>query len=189
MMLRYIGSVGLAMTVCVAIIPTKVYAAILTIGSPPGGLVRSQIQAKPGDIIDFTFHLKAEPGNQFVTVLGWEQLEGGGTNPFFDTSELEQVTPVEWKVSRNIPLDLKSYRTIATWKLKAKTSIVKDTIPDISASLRYTEETLFGLVTTTAPASGPDVVPVPEPLTMLGAAAALGYGVILKRKYSKNTEF
>jgi len=32
------------------------------------------------------------------------------------------------------------------------------------------------------------VEPVPEPLTMLGAAAALGYGAILKRKYSKNTE-
>jgi hypothetical protein len=33
-----------------------------------------------------------------------------------------------------------------------------------------------------------DVEPVPEPLTMLGAAAALGYGAILKRKSSKNTE-
>jgi hypothetical protein len=30
--------------------------------------------------------------------------------------------------------------------------------------------------------------PVPEPLTMLGAAAALGYGAIFKRKYSKKTE-
>jgi len=30
--------------------------------------------------------------------------------------------------------------------------------------------------------------PVPEPLTMLGAAAALGYGAILKRKYSKKIE-
>jgi hypothetical protein len=29
--------------------------------------------------------------------------------------------------------------------------------------------------------------PVPEPLTILGAAAALGYGVILKRKSSKKT--
>jgi hypothetical protein len=29
---------------------------------------------------------------------------------------------------------------------------------------------------------------VPEPLTMLGAVAALGYGALLKRKYSKNTE-
>jgi hypothetical protein len=29
---------------------------------------------------------------------------------------------------------------------------------------------------------------VPEPLTIFGAAAALGYGAILKRKYSKNTE-
>jgi hypothetical protein len=35
---------------------------------------------------------------------------------------------------------------------------------------------------------GDDIVPVPEPLTMLGAAAALGYGAILKRKYSKKTE-
>ncbi len=30
--------------------------------------------------------------------------------------------------------------------------------------------------------------PVPEPLTMFGAAAALGYGAILKRKYSKKIE-
>jgi hypothetical protein len=30
--------------------------------------------------------------------------------------------------------------------------------------------------------------PVPEPLTMFGAAAALGYGAILKRKCSKKTE-
>ena len=30
--------------------------------------------------------------------------------------------------------------------------------------------------------------PVPEPLTMFGAVAALGYGALLKRKYSKNTE-
>ena len=29
---------------------------------------------------------------------------------------------------------------------------------------------------------------VPEPLTMFGAVAALGYGALLKRKYSKNTE-
>jgi hypothetical protein len=29
---------------------------------------------------------------------------------------------------------------------------------------------------------------VPEPLTMFGAATALGYGAILKRKYSKNIE-
>jgi hypothetical protein len=176
------------MTVCAAIIPTKVHAATLSIGSGRGQLIRSQIQARPGDIIDFTFYLQAEPGNRFVTVLEWEQVEGGGTNPFFDTSELEQVTPVEWQVSRNIPLDLRVSRAIATWKLRARTP-VKDTIPDISASLRYSEETRFGLITTTAPASGPDVVPVPEPLTMLGAAAALGYGVILKRKSSKNTEF
>jgi hypothetical protein len=33
-----------------------------------------------------------------------------------------------------------------------------------------------------------NVQPVPEPLTMFGAAAALGYGAILKRKYSKNTK-
>jgi hypothetical protein len=30
--------------------------------------------------------------------------------------------------------------------------------------------------------------PVPEPLTIFGAATALGYGAILKRKYSKKTE-
>jgi hypothetical protein len=185
-MLRHIMSVGLAMTVCTALIPTKVYAATLSIGSGLGGLIRSQIQAKPGDIIDLTFYLQAEPGNQFVKVQGWEG------NPFFDTSELEQVTPLQWKIPLDFSLDLKASRNIATWKLKAKTSIVKDTIPDISAVIKYEELTAFGFESGKSPASGPDVVPqepVPEPLTMLGAAAALGYGAILKRKYSKNTEF
>ena len=187
-MLRHIMSVGLAMTACAALIPTKVDAAILTIESSPAGGTLQQIKAQPGDIIDFIFYLKAEPGNQYVSVLGWEELQGGGTNPFFDTSELEQVTPLQWEVSRDFPLDLQVRRIIATWKLRATTP-VKDTIPDISASLRYNEQTPFGILTSTAPASGSDVVPVPEPLTMLGAAAALGYGAILKRKYFKNTEF
>jgi hypothetical protein len=182
-MLRHIVSVGLAMTACAALIPTKVNAAILTIeSSPGGGGSLRQIPAKRGDIIDFIFYLRAEPGNQFVTVQGWEGI------PFFDTSELEQVTPLQWEIPLNFPLDLQIRRIIATWKLKATTP-VKDTIPDVSARLNYEEETRFGLLPGQSPASGSDVVPVPEPLTMFGTAAALGYGVIFKRKYSKKKEF
>jgi hypothetical protein len=186
-MLRHIVSVGLAMTACVVLIPTKVNAATLTIESSPAGGTRRQIPAKRGDIIDFIFYLQAEPGNQFVLVKGWEQVQGGGTNPFFDSSELEQVTPLQWQIPLDFPLDLTVRKIIATWKLKATTP-VKDTIPDVSARLNYEEQTSFGTVPGTSPASGSDVVPVPEPLTMFGAAAALGYGVIFKRKYSKKTE-
>jgi hypothetical protein len=48
-------------------------------------------------------------------------------------------------------------------------------IPIITAT-----EPLFDVV--------PKTEPVPEPLTMFGAAAALGYGAILKQKYCKKTE-
>jgi hypothetical protein len=184
-MLRHIISVGLAMTACAALIPTKVNAAILTIESSPAGGTRRQIPAKRGDIIDFIFYLRAEPGNQSVKVLGWE-----GT-PYFDTNELEQVTPLQWEIPLDFTLNLEVRRIIATWKLKAKTP-VQDTIPDISARLNFQEWNGAEFEPGIAPASGSDVVPqqpVPEPLTMLGAAAALGYGAILKRKYSKNTEF
>jgi hypothetical protein len=188
MMLRHIVSIGLAMTVCAVLIPTKVDAVTLTIESSPAGGTRRRIPAKPGDIIDFIFYLRADPGNQFVIVEGWEEVQGGGSNPFFDTSELEQVTPLQWQVALDVPLDLQLRKVIATWKLKAKTP-VEDTIPDVSARLKYEEQTSFGPVRGTVPASGSDVVPVPEPLTMFGTAAALGYGVIFKRKYSKKKEF
>jgi len=186
MMLRHIVSIGLAMTACAVLIPTKVDAATLTIESSPAGGTRRQIRAKPGDIIDFIFYLQAEPGNQVVRVQGWEEVQGGGTNPFFDTSELEQVTSLQWQIPLNFPLNLEVRRIIATWKLKAKTP-VQDTIPDVSARLNYNEETTFGLVPTTSPASGSDVVPVPEPLTMFGTALGLGCGVLFKRKSSKKT--
>jgi hypothetical protein len=179
-MLRHIVSVGLAMTACAALIPTKVNAATLTIESSPAGGTRRQIQAQPGDIIDFIFYLQAEPGNQFVQVQGWDG------NPFFDTSELEQVTQLQWQISRNFPLNLAVRRNIATWKLKAKTP-VKDTIPDVSAVVKYQELTAFGWQPGQSPASGSDVVPVPEPLTIFGTAIGLGCGVLFKQKSSKKT--
>jgi hypothetical protein len=170
------------MTACATFIPTKVNAATLTIeSSPGGGGSLRQIPAKPGDIIDFIFYLRPEPGNRSISVLGWEG------KPFFDTSELEQVTPLQWQIPLNSPLNLQVRRDIATWKLKAKTP-VKDTIPDVSAVMNYQELTVFRWQPGQSLAFGSDVVPVPEPLTMFGAAAALGYGAILKHKYSKNTE-
>jgi hypothetical protein len=191
MMLRHIVSVGLAMTACVALIPKKVNAATLTIeSSPGGGGSLRQIPAKRGDIIDFIFYLQAEPGNQFVKVKGWEEVQGGGRNPFFDTTELEQVTQVQWQIPLDLPLDLRARRNIATWKLKAKTP-VKDTIPDVSALLKYEEQIGFDgdYVLATSPASGSDVIPVPEPLTIFGTAIGLGCGVLFKRKSSKKTVF
>jgi len=188
MMLRHIVSVGLVMTACAVLIPTKVDGAILTIESSPSGGTRRRIPAKPGDIIDFIFYLRAEPGNQFVIVEGWEEVQGGGRNPFFDTSELEQVTSLQWQVALGVPVNLQVRKVIATWKLKAKTP-VEDTIPDVSARLKYEEQTSFGPVPGTVPASGSDVVPVPEPLTMFGTVLGLGCGVLFKRKSSKKTVF
>jgi hypothetical protein len=171
------------MTACAALIPTKVNAATLTIESNPGGQGSlRQIPAKPGDIIDFIFYLRAEPGNQFVRVKGWEGI------PFFDTSELEEVTPLQWEIPLNLPLNLQVRRIIATWKLKAKTP-VKDTISDVSARVSYEEQIGFDYEPAISPASGSDVVPVPEPLTIFGTAIGLGCGVLFKRKSSKKTVF
>ncbi len=70
---------------------------------------------------------------------------------------------------------------------------VRDGISDTGAILLYQESDPSGtFITNFLTVEGADIVPrsvepVPEPLTMLGAATALGYGVILKRKSSKKT--
>jgi hypothetical protein len=177
-MLRQIVSVSLVVTACAAFIPTKVNAATLTI-RPTG-----QIQQNPGDLINFTFKLKPETGNHYV-------IPRELTDTFFDPGELEEVTPLEWLHSLDLPLT--SEKDIAVWRFKVLNPF-EDGAPDVSATLSYDELTAsIGLVTgVTISASGGDVIPVaepvPEPLTMFGAAAALGYGAILKQKYSKKTE-
>jgi len=62
---------------------------------------------------------------------------------------------------------------------------VKDGISDLFDAKVFYEEN--GLQGETPFASGADVVPVPEPLTIFGTATAFGCGVLFKRKFSKKT--
>jgi hypothetical protein len=64
---------------------------------------------------------------------------------------------------------------------------VKDGLADITVKVSYqvNRESVFSYTFTDN--SSLDVQPVPEPLTILSAATAIGYGVILKRKSSKKT--
>jgi hypothetical protein len=163
------------MTACATVIPIKVNAATLSI-RPTG-----EIPKKPGDSIEFTFWVRPEK-DSVVILRGWSSLS--------DSSELSPLTPIQFLVSLNSPVNYD--RDIARQTFKVLKP-VKDGIGDVFATLSYDESGPLGDFTDLSiSASSGDVVPqqpVPEPLTMLGAAAALGYGAILKRKYSKNTEF
>jgi hypothetical protein len=168
-----IVSVSLAMTACVAFMPIKAYAATLTV-IPVG-----EIPKRPGDSIEFSFVLTPAPSS-VVTIR----------NLFLgrDTSELSSPTggiPLVVGSQINTPTTFTSRHTVLT--------PVKDGIRDLWASVLYDESDPLGMVTRfQASASAGDVVPVsdqgvPEPLTILGAVTALGYGAILKRKSSKKT--
>jgi hypothetical protein len=192
-MLRRILPLSLAMTACAALIPTKVNAVTLTIDSTPSGISR-EITAKPGDLITFTYKVVLNnTTNNIVPKILFSD---------FDKTELSEFAALEWLVPVGrpiayIPGNFPTSTTtvsIATLRLKVDKP-VKDTRPDVWGTLTFDEDnaTTNQIYTDLKlPGNGSDVVPqqpVPEPLTMLGAAAALGYGAILKRKYSKNTEF
>jgi len=167
-MLRHIISVSLAMTACATLIPTKVNAATLTV--TPGGI----IPKNPGDSVEFTFTLNPEPTGLNILFLDSLQFS-------YDASELS------FTGETTVPLSILVFetQTIASFTFKV-TKPIKDGISDIFNAKAYYK--LGGVPGETPFASAGDVVPVPEPLTMLGAGAALGYGALLKRKYSKNTE-
>ena len=192
-MLRRILPVSLVMTACAALIPTKVNAVTLTIDSTPSGISR-EITAKPGDLITFTYKVVLDnTTNNIVPKILFSDFDKTELSPF---AALEWLVPVGRPIAYipgNFPTSTTTV-SIATLRLKVDKP-VKDTRPDVWGTLTFDEDnattnqiyTDFKL-----PGNGSDVVPqqsVPEPLTMLGAAAALGYGAILKRKYSKNTEF
>jgi hypothetical protein len=171
-MLRHIISVSLAMTACATLIPTKANAATLTV-TP-----RGDIPQNVGDLVQFTVTLNpSSSSNSFI----FRALRYG-----FDRSELSlrYLLPIvrenDEVIDRTVPTN------IAFFIFKVDNP-VKDDYNDFSVEVDYQEGGALG----TAYGYGGNVVPaepVPEPLTMLGAAAALGYGAILKRKYSKNTE-
>jgi hypothetical protein len=179
-MLRHIISVSLAMAACVSLIPTKANAINFTL-TPLGSLQRNR-----GDKI--TFIIGLDPQNQ-----GGVEIQrvyspsvfnpGNGT---YDSSELffERVQPlINFSNPVTIPRDIAAL-------LFEVINPRKDGQPDVSARVDYKIGNVFGsaFISDNSSNSSLDVQPVPEPLTMLGAAAALGYGAILKRKYSKKIE-
>jgi hypothetical protein len=188
-MLRHIVSIGLAMTACAALIPTKVNAVTLSIRSVPRA-IGNEIAAKPGDLIDFIFNLRLDATSESVTP---QTLVSN-----YDTNELSQFTALRWLVPQGRPIAynvgniIVTNTDIATLTLKVEKPL-KDRREDVWGTLTFDEAyktvnneiiTLSGLK---ADAVGPDVVPVPEPLTIFGTAIGLGCGVLFKRKSSKKT--
>jgi hypothetical protein len=170
-MLRHIVSVSLAMTACAAFMPIQANAATLRV-APINEIPRS-----PGDSI--TFYLTVTPAPSSVVTIRGLIL---GRDP----SELSSST------DGNLPVPGRQINTETTFSsVHTVLTPVKDGMSDLWASLLYDESGSSGTLTNLqASGSAGDVVPnpVPEPLTMFGAAVALGYGAIFKRKYSKNTE-
>jgi len=167
-MLRHIISVSLAMTACITLIPTKVNAATLTIA--PGG----EIPKKTGDLIKFTWVFTPTSAT-IVTIKG---LIGR-----YDNSELSlkgfELFPLPSPIIDTTPIG--SFEFIVG-------TPVKDGMGDASATILYDEEGPLGKVTgLRLSASGGDVVPVPEPLTIFGTATGLGCAAIFKRKSSQKT--
>jgi len=169
-MLRHIMSVSLVMTACATLMPTMANAATLTL-APVGTL-----QKKPGDSIEFILTLSrdlvSENVLKFLTIgYSWD-----GNELFLREEYLAPDT---------IIVDNPTIISRFTFDVVQP---VKDGISDFFEVNVYYQD---GLVVKEISTEGLfDVVPVPdesvpEPLTMFGAAAALGYGAIFKRKYSK----
>jgi hypothetical protein len=174
-MLRHIISVSLAMTACAALIPTKADAAILTI-TPVGSL-----QKRPGESITFIFSLNPQvnPGVIF--------RKSGMIDYDIDTTELSFDPQNSFEEQDGFQLTTNT--DIARLTFTVLRGVVKDGQSDLfNAFTFYQIGDENPIIAPTPHAEGSfDVEPVPEPLTMLGAAAALGYGAILKRKSSKKT--
>jgi hypothetical protein len=158
------------MTACATLIPTKVDAATLTITPTV------EIQTNPGDLVEFTFVLTPAPSS-IVRFKSFDFV--------YDSSELSLSPTGEFTYQTNGLIN--NTTTVLTRTFTVITP-VKDGISDLIGSILYDESGPLGESTDLIiSASGADVI-TPEPLTMFGAAAALGYGVIFKRKYSKKTK-
>jgi hypothetical protein len=172
-MLRHIISVSLAMTACASLIPTKANAIGLTL--EPSG---DNLRRNPNESIEFVLTLNPNPtgsiGNEVVL---------GEIAIFNDLEELSLPRILSAVASGT---RLTTTTTIARFISTVLPGVKKDGSEDVFATVKYRERgTDF---TARIGGAAYDVQPVPEPITMFGAAAALGYGAILKRKYSKNTE-
>jgi hypothetical protein len=166
-MLRHIISVGLAMTACVALMPTKAKAATLTI--IPSG----EIQKNPGDLIEFSFVFTPDPGS-VVT------FRSAGFSR--DPNELSPALgggftfPINGLINNETTVLRRTFTVLTPFK---------DGIRDLTGAVVYRESSPTEIIIS---ASGADVVPVvavPEPLTIFGTAIGLGCGVLFKQKSSK----
>jgi hypothetical protein len=181
-MLRRIVPLSLAMTVCVSFIPTKGNAATLTL-LPVNYSILSQVdtlQKNPGDLI--AFKLTLNPASSFG---GVDAVHITDISEDYDSTELSRVgNRLHYKIPYG--LQFSTERIIAYFFFNVDKP-VKDGLADITVKVSYqvNRESVFSYTFTDN--SSLDVQPVPEPLTILSAATAIGYGVILKRKSSKKT--
>jgi hypothetical protein len=177
-MLRHIISVSLAMTACATLIPTKANAVTFTL-TPLGSLQRNR-----GDSIDFVLKLNPTSFNG-----GLNEVQITGISLIFDENELSLVPDRPHEIIEfNRPFTTET--AIAYFNFNVERP-VKDGQADLTPTVRYRENRGSIIPHTFRGGSSVDVQPVeqpvPEPLTILGAATALGYGAILKRKSSKKT--
>jgi hypothetical protein len=155
------------MTACITLIPTKVSAVTLTV--IPG----DEIATKPGDSIEFSFVLTPDPGSVVRFI---------GLGYFWDVTELsisqysEFTLPTGSLINNPTIVDRRTFNVLTP---------VKDGDSDVGSFAFYDELDSLENSTKIITGFGPDVVPVPEPLTIFGTAIGLGCGVLFKRKSSK----
>jgi hypothetical protein len=174
-MLRHIVSFSLAITAGAILMPSKAMAATLTV------IPLGEIQKNRGDVIEFIFAFTPPPPREGVSI------QFSSLTYKWDGSELSLRTSAV--INENTVIT--NTTTVGRILFDVFNPPVKDGKSDLfDAQVNYKEVRLFtpSVSDKTPIVSGADVVPVPEPLTMFGAGAALGYGAIVKRKYSKKTE-
>jgi hypothetical protein len=182
-MLRHISG-SLAMTACATLIATNANAVNFTL-TP-----LDSVQKKPGQNIAFRLDLDPQGSTLLMTGISAPTPFNSG-NGTYDSNELSfgQIIPLNFSQFVITP-------TSIALLLFGVINPIRDGESDFTGvgvnyvNIKNPKEFRFQFV------SSPrfDVQPVqavqgnvPEPLTMFGAAAALGYGVILKRKSSKKT--
>ena len=174
-MLRHIMSVSLAMTACATFIPTKANAATLTV-TPIDTL-----QKKPGESITFIFSLNSA---QFEVA---DSFKLTFFNYSYDKNELSLDPSRTSQISPNTIISNTAIVARVTFNVLQP---VKDGEGDLFGSGFYQDSNNDIRNISTEEVLDVEPVPeqgVPEPLTILGSATALGYGAILKRKSSKKT--
>ena len=163
------------MAACASLIPTKVYAATLTV-VPVGSLKKN-----PGDSIDFI--LAFNPQASVDKRIEFSRIEFD-----FDQDELSSApgSPQQYIM----PGTIVNFTTTVGRLSFNVIRPTKDGVNDVFARIFYDEiDVSLGtqVPRATLVAGGGDVEPVPEPLTIFGTATAIGCGILFKRKSFKKT--